>query len=87
MVNLFFISPILNVTRFPTFSITTFSFGLPMAIAYQTGDPAGELAQNAADIHRQWLSFYWDSYTKEAHTGVAQMYVDDERFMMKSNLD
>lgn len=48
--------------------------------AMQTGDPAGELAQKAADLHRQWLSFYWDGYTKEAHAGVAQMYVDDERF-------
>ncbi|MDQ7095301.1 MerR family transcriptional regulator [Desulfosporosinus sp. PR] len=48
--------------------------------AFQTGDPAGELAQKAADLHRQWLSFYWDSYTKEAHVGVTQMYVDDERF-------
>ncbi|KUO78262.1 MAG: MerR family transcriptional regulator [Desulfosporosinus sp. BRH_c37] len=48
--------------------------------AFKTGDPAGELAQKAADLHRQWLSFYWDSYTKEAHARVAQMYVDDERF-------
>lgn len=48
--------------------------------AFQTGDPAGELAQKAADLHRQWLSFYWDSYTKEVHAGVAQMYIDDERF-------
>jgi len=48
--------------------------------AFQTGNPSGDLAQKAADLHRQWLSFYWDSYTKEAHAGVAQMYVDDERF-------
>lgn len=48
--------------------------------AFKTGDPAGELAQKAADLHRQWLSFYWDSYSKEAHAGLAQMYVDDERF-------
>lgn len=48
--------------------------------AFATGDPAGELAQKAADLHRQWLSYSWDSYTKEAHAGVAQMYVDDERF-------
>ncbi|TYO97195.1 MerR family transcriptional regulator [Desulfallas thermosapovorans] len=48
--------------------------------AYATGDPASELAQKAADLHRRWLSFYWDSYTKEAHAGVVQMYVDDERF-------
>lgn len=48
--------------------------------AFQQGDPAGELAQRAADLHRQWISFAWDSYSKEAHAGLAQMYVDDERF-------
>lgn len=48
--------------------------------AFATGDPGSELAQKAADLHRQWLSFYWDSYSKEAHASVAQMYVDDPRF-------
>ena len=48
--------------------------------AFKTGDPASVLAQKAADLHRQWLSYYWDSYTKEAHAGIAQMYVDDARF-------
>jgi len=48
--------------------------------AFATGDPAGELAQKAADLHHQWLKFAWGYYTKEAHAGVAQMYVDDERF-------
>lgn len=48
--------------------------------AFKTGNPAGELAQKVADLHRQWLCFYWDSYSKEAHAGVAQMYVEDERF-------
>lgn len=48
--------------------------------AFKTGDPAGELAQKAADLHRQWLCYFWDSYSKEAHAGVAQMYVDDPRF-------
>jgi len=48
--------------------------------AFKTGDPASELAQKAADLHREWLSFYWDSYSKEAHAGIAQMYVNDERF-------
>lgn len=48
--------------------------------AFLTGDPAGELAQKAADLHRQWLGYFWDHYSKEAHAGLAQMYVDDERF-------
>ncbi len=48
--------------------------------AMETGDPAGEVAQKAADLHRKWLCFYWDTYSKEAHAGLAQMYVDDPRF-------
>jgi DNA-binding transcriptional MerR regulator len=48
--------------------------------AFAIGDPAGELAQKAADLHKQWLCYTWPSYSKEAHAGVAQMYVDDERF-------
>lgn len=51
-----------------------------LAEAFKTGDPGGELAQKAADLHRQWLTFYWDSYSKEAHAGLAEMYVNDERF-------
>lgn len=48
--------------------------------AFETGDPAGELAQKAADLHKQWLYYTWGSYNKEAYAGLAQMYVDDERF-------
>lgn len=48
--------------------------------AFRTGDPAGETAQKAADLHRRWLCYYWDSYNKEAHAGLARMYVDDPRF-------
>lgn len=48
--------------------------------AFATGNPAGELAQKTADLHRKWLSYVWGSYNKEAHADLAQMYVDDERF-------
>ena len=48
--------------------------------AFKTGDPAGELAQITANLHRQWLCYSWDSYSKEAHAGLAQMYVEDTRF-------
>jgi DNA-binding transcriptional MerR regulator len=51
-----------------------------LALAFATGEPAGELAQKAADLHKQWLCFYWTEYSKEAHAGIGQMYVDDERF-------
>lgn len=48
--------------------------------AVKIGDAASEPAQRAAQLHKKWLSYYWDSYSEEAHAGVARMYVDDERF-------
>lgn len=48
--------------------------------ALQTKDPAGELAQKACALHKQWLMCTWDSYSPQAHKGLAQMYVDDSRF-------
>lgn len=48
--------------------------------ALEQGDPAGELAQKTCEMHKKWLSFYWKEYSKEAHMGLAQAYVDDPRF-------
>ena len=48
--------------------------------AFEQGDPAGELAQKVYELHKKWLCYYWDKYSKEAHIGVTQMYVDDSRF-------
>jgi len=48
--------------------------------AFATGDPAGELGQKTAALHKEWLSYSWKEYSKEAHAGLANMYVDDERF-------
>ncbi len=53
---------------------------LKLAQAKAQGDPASPLAQEVAELHKEWLCYYWPSYSKEAHAGVAQMYVDDERF-------
>jgi hypothetical protein len=48
--------------------------------AYATANPAGELAQTACDLHRQWLCVFYPKYSKEYHMGLAEMYVTDERF-------
>lgn len=48
--------------------------------AFKTGDPSSKIAQEAADLHKKWLSYYWNGYSKEAHANLAQMYVADERF-------
>ena len=51
-----------------------------LAEAFKSGDPNSELAQEVAELHKKWLGFTWAKYTKEAHVGLAQMYVYDERF-------
>lgn len=51
-----------------------------LKLAFETKDPASEIAQKAAELHRKWLTYFWDYYSKEAHVNLAQMYVDDERF-------
>lgn len=50
--------------------------------AMEEGDPAGEAARHVVDLHRQWLCAFWPdgSYSKEAHLGLAESYVVDERF-------
>lgn len=51
-----------------------------LAMAMESGDPCGQQALEVAKMHQQWLSYTWPSYSKEAHAGLAMMYVADERF-------
>ena len=48
--------------------------------ALEQGDPSGALAQQACALHKEWLCYYWPRYSKEAHLGIAQTYVNDPRF-------
>ena len=48
--------------------------------AFATGNPSGELAHEACDLHRQWLCVFYPKYSKEYHKGLGEMYVADERF-------
>lgn len=48
--------------------------------AFDTGNPASEKAQEMCRLHKEWLMHYWTEYSIEAHMGLVQMYVDDERF-------
>ena len=49
--------------------------------AMETNNASSEVAMEAAELHKRWLSFYWAKYSKEAHIGLAQMYLNDERFI------
>jgi DNA-binding transcriptional MerR regulator len=51
-----------------------------LAEAFNTGDPSSDAAQEAAELHKQWISMYWPQYSKEAHAGLGDMYAADERF-------
>lgn len=50
--------------------------------ALETGDPASPQAQEACELHKQWLTLFWPKgmYSIEAHRGLAEMYLSDERF-------
>lgn len=39
-----------------------------------------ELQATIFDLHKKWLKFYWPKYDKQAHFGLAQMYLADDRF-------
>lgn len=50
--------------------------------ALAEGNPAGDKAQKACDLHRQWLCLYWPDgmYSKDAHRNMGDMYTIDDRF-------
>ncbi len=39
-----------------------------------------ERAQMVVELHKQWLSYTWPTYSTEAHRGLGQLYVTDDRF-------
>ena len=39
-----------------------------------------ETGKNVYESHKSWLTFTWNSYSADAHIGLAKMYVEDERF-------
>ena len=48
--------------------------------AMDENDPAGKKAQEACELHKKWLEYSWNFYSKEAHRNLGEMYVLDERF-------
>lgn len=50
--------------------------------AMEAEDPAGPEARKFVAMHGHWLRMYWPDglYTPEAHKGLADGYVTDERF-------
>lgn len=40
----------------------------------------GEAARKVAELHKEVLEKYWGGYSEELQAGIAQAYVEDERF-------
>ncbi len=53
--------------------------------AMEQGNVKSETSMEVVELHKRWLSFYWTKYTKDAHVGLAQMYINDERFIAYYN--
>ncbi|TVT28844.1 MerR family transcriptional regulator [Salinicoccus cyprini] len=43
-------------------------------------EPSEEMYRQAATLHKEWLMYTWTDYSKAAHQGLAEMYVEDPRF-------
>ena len=50
--------------------------------AMATGDASGEQAQKLAHMHERWIRMQWadGAYSRQAHLGLAKLYLNDERF-------
>lgn len=51
-----------------------------LAVVINSNDLDCEDAKNVYEKHKDWLCFSWPVYSTEAHKGLAEMYVADERF-------
>lgn len=71
----------LNAAQFREMESLTTRLQQSLEHAVQHGlSPDGEKGLEVARMHRAWLGYTWNFYSPEAHAGLAQLYVDDERF-------
>lgn len=43
-------------------------------------EPTSEVGKEIAMLHKEWLTYAWSKYSSEAHRGLGEMYVADQRF-------
>lgn len=70
----------LSEEQYAAFTALSNQVNETLAKAVENGSPTSALGQETAKLHKEWLGFTWKNYTPEAHMGLAEMYVDDERF-------
>lgn len=70
----------MNLEQYAELEKLTEELNQTLKEAVEQRDPASPLAQRACELHKQWLLFFWNKYSKEAHISLTQMYVDDPGF-------
>ncbi len=73
----------MNLSREQYDEMQALSGGILTALesAVESGEnPKGVRGKEIAEMHRRWLGYTWPKYSREAHIGLGNMYVDDERF-------
>lgn len=48
--------------------------------AMEEDDIKGDTAKRLVRLHKDWLMIFWTEYTPEAHRGLGDAYVADDRF-------
>ena len=49
-------------------------------LSHYLTDETPSLAEAIYQLHKEWISFSWGKYSGEAHKGLSEMYLADERF-------
>lgn len=59
------------------------SIRVQLRLAIASGSPASEESSELARMHVRWIQMHWGegTYSREAHLGLAQGYLADERFV------
>lgn len=71
----------LTQEQYEAMQSTAAEIGARLQAAVHAGlAPAGEEGRAIAALHRDWLGYTWPSYSVEAHRGLGDMYLADERF-------
>lgn len=71
-----------NMTKEEYETITNLGIELQKLLENHVNDETFDcnIAKEIYEKHKAWLVFYWGSYIPNAHRGVCDMYVYDERF-------
>lgn len=51
-----------------------------LIVATSINDPKSNESKQLAYLHQEWIKCCWTKYSKEAHLGLVNMYLEDERF-------